>query len=794
MQSGAFVDIDPNNLNPTPEALSSINRSRLGVYLHWSLPRFYRSGASQATPPPAANQSSATGADKPKYPDGDPNPTFRLVPNRWMVVRILRDYKAPPNVKPNTVTAWIIESDRLRKVEDLNVDENGEPIDLEVDVSPFVAYDGDPNANVLDNQAENYIGLKTNFAQWKEQNPSQSVKLTIMNSSNPLFADYAPHNPNVFSTRDNLYCGKDQNGNPAYLESAKCDYIVVGWHSRLSDDPLHVDGTDLQSRLSPLLLSAGDASRSGSLDKTRIVCHAAKYSVVFDDKKPTTPSDDYAALFTGHVDMEPVSVGVSPLDSLLAFFQSHQKDKLETDIMHDPDSKIAESLMAIRELLYATEDDYDSRIKAADLVSTTHFSRTLGGSVWRYSKNKPKDGSVQPPSDTEIAILQALNEYQRTYDAADQKLSQLRWALFAEFFKFVSDPTSGTRLRADIYRTRVPLLSAEAARLDQMLKDKDKDIQDQVAKIGANNVKKTAADPFCKRKDPTLCIAGIDAGWDAEYLNTTPTRFPDQIKDVSGNADCVQFVNSVSSLDLGESNELKDTISKLVAEATNGLPSALDQYGHKAWTVQPFCPQFVEWEGIYYDIKWEDWDVALTSSALASSNHSWVNYKTTSDLTTKPHVDQRRITGRMLVLPQPSYALGAVVAQVLDATPPDQFPESVRAQFKDKTGRSEFVAKVRNMKFISGELSGLTDALLTMSNGQHVKPNVRPNSMTLTPLKQAVDVGGQIGLKREDFEMMANQSGRTPYGTLEDFSAAEQFMYPFKGVQHGQFGKFCYGY
>ena len=90
--------------------------------------------------------------------------------------------------------AWVIESDRLRPLGELNQDDT---IDLETDVTPFVAYDGDPatfDPNVPDAfhlQAEVFIGKKTALADWKEDASGRSINLTTMSSSNPLFPDYA---------------------------------------------------------------------------------------------------------------------------------------------------------------------------------------------------------------------------------------------------------------------------------------------------------------------------------------------------------------------------------------------------------------------------------------------------------------------------------------------------------------------------------------------------------------------------------------------------------------------------
>ncbi|KAK5455897.1 hypothetical protein LTS15_005215 [Exophiala xenobiotica] len=883
--------------HPQEEAVSlgSIDRSRCGIYLHWTVPRGYRSGYSQAANPPPTNASTDGQGRKStsKYSEPSPNPEFPRVPNRWLLVRVLRNFsvETPTTVKPDLVTAWVIESDKLWKVEQLD-----SSIDLATDVTPFVAYAGDEtnNGDILNNQAENYIGLKIPLDQWSEltkpggKEPDlDRVPLTVMNSSNPVFADYAIHNPNVFSTKDNLKFGEDADGNPLYLKTATCDYIIVGWHSDPQFDPLgNSTGTDLRSRMTSFQCQAPANSDgkddkttkdtktvtdNGSSDKTRLFCHAARYSVVFDESKPETPADHYAKNFTKDVDMEPVAVGTSPLDAVLAFVDAHltdedfentvfgtgdddgvtavvggrqQSDKTKAAAPMDKSTtvKTANTLHNLRELLYATEDDYDSRIKAADLVFAHNFGRVPGGFWWHYDKRKSDNEPPQEPSPEETLALERLNEYQRLWDTADRQLSLLRWALFAEFFKYVSDPSAGQPNEQDMARTkglyngRVENLRFEIKTLmasQQVLEASIDGIAIQNGNVTGSStvgpkapaqqakgtqraveqgvktqvqdtkvlVRKIAYDPFYKRTDPSICLAGLDSGWDPEFLDgSTPSRFFHQVKDpvdakLSGVADTV-----LSTIGNTLPDAFDKTVSKLVREASGGFDEGLTLLGHKQWNnKQPFSPQFVEWEGMYYHVDDNEWDIQLATSALSSSNHTQVAYINPHQLSslpaaTNPRNDTRHISGRMLVLPQPSFALDAVVAQVLGSTPKADLPD----ELKTEDQRKQFRADIKKLKFVSGQLSGLTDALVTCAVGQHVKPNVQPQTgeRRPRPMKAAIDAASPIGMVEKDFELIGSETGRTPYGTLTDFrnvagqssqSQEDRFYKPFKPVQQGQF-------
>ena len=132
IQHDVLPTVDLHNTSP-PEANPRVadvgvtppefKYNRCGVYLHWSLPRLYRTGSAAAKDTTNEDGKDITNA----------NPAFRRVPNRWLVVRRLK-YSEP--AIPLGYTSWVVESDRLRMIGEL-----GPEVDLEVDVTPFVAHD-----------------------------------------------------------------------------------------------------------------------------------------------------------------------------------------------------------------------------------------------------------------------------------------------------------------------------------------------------------------------------------------------------------------------------------------------------------------------------------------------------------------------------------------------------------------------------------------------------------------------------------------------------------------------------
>lgn len=782
---------------PKPQDIELI-QDRFGVYLHWSIPRGYRTGQSvDKKPDDTSHNKDANTAAQPK---------FKQVPNRWLLVRILRDYE-PKCASVETATAWVIESDRLRKLGQLPTD-----LDLETEVTPFVAYpekDAETNAELLDNQAEMFIGYKAPLKGWQEDAQAERVPLTTMNSSNPVFADYAIHNSNVFSTHDNF--SYHDNEGKHFLSRATCDYVLVGWHSSAQDplspivpdtDPLAATAQSLADRLKSMYLKVPPGEKEpASHDSRRLFCHAAVYNITYDATvRPDTLADQYANNFTSATNMEPVSVGATPLDSILTFLEAHSDPSGNTTAggnvnINAPPSGTSQILRSITELLYATEDTYDERVKAADLMYYHNFGRTAGGFIWRYDKKKNRDnpGSTAEasppaqPSKEEAINIANLNATQHALDAAVSKLRLLQWSLFAEFFKYCSD----NLMRKATYQSRVSALRDES----QNLNKKVEQLKSLVLSLSSEvEVKRFPQDNFFQRNDPTLCLAGIDSGWPVDYFEEASTRLKSAVqgpKDTNLALAASAILKVIN--DMPVASDVKATIADLVHEASGGFQDKTP--GHANWTKQqPFRPQFIEWEGLYYHVPDFDkqWNIGTDYTGSSQSNHAQLRYINPNPLhETQTREDCRHVSGRVLILPQPSFALAAVVQQVLSTATPDQLPDTLKDPDDPKHDlelKMKFVYDCAQLKFISGQLSGITDALVTMADGQHVKPNLREMGKANVPMKAAIDLGSDIGLGLDEFKLIDSETGKTPYGTLVDFGATPKHE-PFKGVQGGQLGK-----
>ena len=209
----------PTARNPRLRDLSKMPTSQLrhrrGIYLHWTLPRCYRSGVSMSGSAPEARRKEErdkkdlqTGSDGELGGDsgqkvGSSTPGFIQPPTRWLIVRKL-DVNSiePPEAKSafkdKEYVAWVIESDFLWKLNDIPLD-----YDLQVHVSPFVTNSGiGVNTKQLMQQAEVFIGRRVPLEQWTDSTStdpldtstnstvSEPPDISLIRSSNQLFADY----------------------------------------------------------------------------------------------------------------------------------------------------------------------------------------------------------------------------------------------------------------------------------------------------------------------------------------------------------------------------------------------------------------------------------------------------------------------------------------------------------------------------------------------------------------------------------------------------------------------------
>ncbi|EWZ46247.1 hypothetical protein FOZG_02402 [Fusarium oxysporum Fo47] len=810
---------------PEPKPL----RHRHGVYVHWTLPRFYRSGVSSTDSVPESRKkrermrrgldAAATAAS-----DNSPHqtPDFLQPPTRWIVIRKLELDSIQPSsakdaFKDREYEAWVVESDYVWSLEDIPIQ-----ADLQTDVAPFVLGHAGTDVNINE-QAEVFIGRKTPLAEWTE-NPNPTVEppdISLLRSGNQLFADFQMHNANVFSILDNFEYGDKEE--PSYLDYAKASYYVLGWHWKDTVDPLwnagveFTHGENLQSFFMTLQ-GTDEANPDPWMDlksQIRILCHGCMYDVAWDheNKPKTVPADGFNDRLRDPKQAA-VAVGTTPMDALLAY--CHARGDASGD--SEDVAKLEEDILALESLLQSRDDGVEGQREAKDSVYNWSYDRSPGGT--RYFFAEADDKSTNQPKEPDPLAIQSINQLNLTQtllDSCNRAMLQYRWDMFSLWWKYASDLGQSDNQGND----QNEAFKAEAGRISSRingLQTRIGQLESQVATLLGNSllatVESTSEPVFYGGNDPTVLIGGIPSGWALDYLDNLAIRAPYQT--IQSDQDLPSNLNTISSL---VDNKLptvltaaaKALITEFHALRPGGNDSGTpgegkfypqfhdelttdkrwrDQWGDR----QPWFPLYAEWEAEYTHIPFEFW--SLDEHTARHSENKLVRYgiSVPSDSDTTPPLwdalskwqgekkqDIRVLSGRVLILPQPSFALGAKIKQLFQNTPP-----SILDEYLPEEDRDNLLANISELSYLSSPLSGFMSGLVTQAEGSHLKPEnkvVGRDGESSSVLTAATF--DPAGLTQDKLQLIDGNSALTPYAALVNFTDSEHC--PFKPVTHGQF-------
>ncbi|KAF5557001.1 hypothetical protein FNAPI_5578 [Fusarium napiforme] len=237
----------PWSVNPRIADIETgqVLKSKLGVYLHWCLPKQFRLGTADAD----VNQSL----------DGTGPVQYEAVPDRWLIFRHIAE--SQPDT--SALEIFLVEGNKVRSVSQI-LDEGGNPQSVS---SPFI-----DRGLPAEDQIKTVLGQISRLPQdWSgvQNDPAHyRSPLTVLGSGNPLFADFIPHNSAVFSFHDDL---TKKGGEPGSIESAKINYSVYGFFAK--------DALEL-------------ASESGSKLSTPVSIKAAEKAQLFADTQPLGVGND----------------------------------------------------------------------------------------------------------------------------------------------------------------------------------------------------------------------------------------------------------------------------------------------------------------------------------------------------------------------------------------------------------------------------------------------------------------------------------------------------------------------
>lgn len=815
---------------PEPKPL----RHRHGVYIHWTLPRFYRSGVSASDSVPESRKRTERlrrGLDATSAAAGDNSthntPDFLQPPTRWIVIRkieldSIQPSSAKDSFKDREYEAWVVESDYVWSLEDIPIQ-----ADLQTDVAPFVLGHAGTDVNINE-QAEVFIGRKTPLAEWSEnQNPTvDPPDISLLRSGNQLFADFQMHNSNVFSILDNFEYGDSKE--PSYLDYAKASYYVLGWHWKDTVDPLWKSGANvthgesLQS-LFMTLKGTDEANPDPWMDlesQIRILCHGCMYGVTWDheNKPKSVPADEFNDRLRDQKQAA-VAVGTTPMDALLAYCHARGDSSDNSEDV----AKLEEDILALESLLQARDDGVEGQREAKDSVYNWSYTRSPGGTKYFFAESDDKTTN-QPtePDPAAILRLNQLNLTQALLDSCDRAMIQYRWDMFSLWWKYASDLGQSDNQGND----QNEKFRAEAGRISNRisgLQTRIRQLQTQVDNLlnptdgSANlltNVESTSEPVFYGGNDPTVLIGGIPSGWALDYLDNLAIRAPYQT--ITTDQDLPSKLNTLSSLVVAKLPTVLATAANALLTEFHVLRSAgndsgtpgegkfypqfhdqltTDQRWRDQWSDrQPWFPLYAEWEVEYIHIPFEFWK--LDEHTARHSEDKLVRYGITvpSDSETPPPLwdalsrwqgdkkqDVRVLSGRVLILPQPSFALGAKIKQLFQNTPP-----SILEQYLPEEDRNNLLANIGELSYLSSPLSGFASGLITQAEGSHLKPEnkvVGPEGESSYVMNAAAF--NPAGLTEDRLKLIDGNSALTPYAALVNFTDSEHC--PFKPVTHGQF-------
>ncbi|GAM41728.1 hypothetical protein TCE0_042r15067 [Talaromyces pinophilus] len=795
-------------------------RNRHGVYVHWMVPRAYRDGTTASDSGPErryqerTRRGLATANSDGQTKASSNTPEYIQPPTRWIVIRKIEKNTIEPSAAKDEFKeykAWVIESDYRWELDDIPED-----FDLQVDVSPFVVGQAGEDVKIMQ-QAEVFIGRKTPLEDWIKAPKSKldPLNISLLRSSNQLFADFQLHNANVFSMLDNFQYG--ESSPPKYLQKATCSYYLLGWHWTDELDPLSRPYGDYthKDRMETLFMDLKDSGVPEvqewlkSQESVRLACHGAMYDVKWNhEKKPADVPADAFSRRLQNKELSCISVGTTPMDALITYCQA-RKDK-----SGDPQKieKLQESILCIESLLYARDDGVEEQRQAKDTINQWNFSRASGGTHY-FIGGESVEGKPTEPNPDAIKALQELNEYQALLDSCTRTCQQYRWDMFSTWWKYVSDVSNKDREKMDpIFEKQATAISNHIIAMEKRIADLQNHITELLPDSETRREKplknaKAGTQPFFYRgRDPTVLVGGIDAGWPSDYLDTTAVRLRSQViqpkstlpKDLSSIIDYMKDVLPAALTPAGAA-----LVSEFYAlDPMNGNlddpPSAKrypqfhdtvdgrwrDQWGD--W--QPWFPLYAEWEVEYTHVPFHYWDIDEHTARLSEGRLNRYGIKVPSgkplyeELGDPKTHDVRMLSGRALILPQPSFSLAAKVQQLFEDTPP-----KILDKYLNESRRKELIGNIKTLSYLSFPLSGLIDGLATQARGSHIKPENKEfdeyGKETSIPINAAVNE--KAGFTKETIGHIANNSDLTPFASLARFTDSKYC--PFKPVTHGQF-------
>ena len=157
------------------------------------------------------------------------------------------------------------------------------------------------------------------------------------------------------------------------------------------------------------------------------------------------------------------------------------------------------------------------------------------------------------------------------------------------------------------------------------------------------------------------------------------------------------------------------------------------------------------------------------------------SYGFDDDVSKVSTVDDRTISGRVILQPQAASTLNNTLTQIFQNTNENDL-ENIYGM--PKSEQANLMSNLSKVEFASSGMHNLTSDLLTLQQGgQHVKPTIRLTNSSPIAVQAATTAASAIGFTTTLMQAMDTQTTMTPYG---DSVAMDTDSSPIKLVTHGR--------
>ena len=698
--------------------------------------------------------------------------------------------------KTQQLTAFLIESNCIRYIGEKELDEH----DVETEAAPFLDHSRSSGS-----QAGVYLGRKFRLEDWTGamdvDDPPESYHhpLTLVDSANPLFADYQAHNTNVFSMHDDLsYISKD-DGQIKTMDSAEASYLVLGFYGQKHFDPLAMPASESNAtRLDSYFMDLQKPSKNHEywLRKPvlplRTLCRGVVTNIKWKigEAPGKVPADDAAILFRR---AHPFGIGNDLTDAVSAYFEASP----------DGDKKNLAKAFKSLEILAQNPDDSEASQEAPKM-----FQPNPGGLSW-HEKGKTygddengQRSALAAPSKDKIQTLHDLNAAQLVRDTVSRQYKLFQHLLFCEWWKYqaIAESAHDSMSHSEVadsfadagqQQAERNLIRQEVDRLVErlnLLKSLGSQLDEQLQSLSddAPEFTPVAKATFFSVTDPTLIIAGMDSGWPSDTTSKVSVSLDTDhlVDDRWIYKTNPQLAQDIQGRALAKLPRWMQKVSKsLLFDWASNIIQA--RAAENEWhDTQPWFPLFIEWELDYFHIPYEYWE-------LHEARNGAVRYriKPLEDLSASSKITGggRGLSGRTEILPEASKTLQTLAKMIFARSNPEELN-----RFLPGNAKEELLKELSLLTSIfSAKLNGLTDHLLTLVQGTHAtaQDSIQGSQNSSIPSTERTNPFE----RPETVEYLADHIGseKTPYGDLSNHAAQWQRgnrpdITIFRPVTHGQ--------